>query len=341
MFRVDTINVFGGFGDRAFTQVTSGRSGSTGSVSRSVIRSKLIKNIYDVVSSANTNLPFGCKAGATNVTVTTLRTCKPNPKVQMYQLSNVNNTRKVLNYSTIKSFLEAPITATNPAPRTLVLVGYDLVINDNIDPNNDNLPSIVLLTNKHGRGGFTYITSDVNEVSGYFYIDKSFISVEDLAMANSVDSEGVPTQYLLRDLSNFYNDIVFVGKFWGENCVGCALGNPPTKGDGSISESIEASQPFDFNYFRMSSIKFSTVTSGGREYYADCNGVATPTRVTPTSVVPPSAICWVQPDGATTSEYLATLRTSVTDPGINSQSGYRSVNFLTKDANKVPILGDL
>ena len=333
MFSVDTINVFGGFGDRAFTQVSSGRSTSSGVVSRSVIRSKLIKNIYDVVS-VSSPLSGNCKNGSTTLSDSEIENCRPNSKVQMFQLSNTTESRKVLNYQTLRAFFAASTSALYPTPRTLILVGYDLVINDNISPTDANLPAIVLLTNKLGKGGNVYITSDVTEVSGYIYADKSFMSVDDVAMANDVSANGVPTEYLLRDYSKLYNDIVFVGRFWAENCVGCALGNPPTKGDGSIAANITEAQPYDFNYFRMSSIRFTTAAdAGGRKFYVDCTGELL--DVEESEPVPNEAKCWRPPSGALSSEYLYTLRE---DAG---ESDYRSVNFVSKDAANLPILGGL
>lgn len=333
-FRIDQIGSTGAVNDRAFTQIGSGAN-SAGSGSRTAIRDTFIKNIFEIVSSGKVS-DF-CRTPQVSATAIDKRltgtTCKPSDKSNVYYLSNTNSkghtsSRMLVDYEKLRPFF----TNMDDAPKTLVLVGMDLYIGSNINASTENFPSIVLLTNNSKQGGNVYITPNVTEVNGFIFADKTIYSVQSLNMAQDVDPSGKPTELALRNYEDYFNEIAFIGRFFSENCIGCSLNVPPKKGDGTIATSVEEAQPYDFNYFRFSSLTVNTVFDAGDEVYLDCEGNMTDT-VRRNSRDDEDYLCW-EYKGTANSDYLqANLPTNEKDR--------RSVNFFYRAPVNVPLFTGL
>jgi hypothetical protein len=159
-----------------------------------------------------------------------------------------------------------------------------------------------------------------------------------MAANANVLATGVPRNYNLRNFENFYNEIAFIGRFWSQNCVGCALTNPPKKGDGSLAQNAEEAQLYDFNYFRFSSLAVqTTVKEDGRTYFVGCNGQATNIRYSVAQVN--NNLCWTPRAGATNSAFMQARRAAL--GSAFKDADRRSVNFIFESPENLPIFSDL
>jgi hypothetical protein len=341
-FRIDQLSASGGFDDRAFTQIGGGSSGSSGG-SKNLIRDRFIKSVFELLGGkveANCTVTPNSQNRFTALSLAKVKGCKPSAQREVYYVANNSENRAVINYNQVKGLF----TGTDDSAKTLVLVGFDVVFNENV-VDEDKLFSMVLFTNNKKKGGNVYVTSAVTDLAGYMFADRPIYSVEGLTIVTgtntatspfNVSADGVPKSYNLRTSTPFYNEITFSGRYFTQNCVGCALSNPPRKGDGSIA-TIDEAQPYDFNYFRFSSL---LVRTGVDEYedtvFLDCDG--NPTFALYNASQADDYLCWAPRAGVLESSLMSAKRAGQTNLKPKDR---RAINFLYRSPAGIPLFEGL